>query len=98
DWCASVSLSVGSLAAGDRRAFLQSLEFSEGVSLGATSRLRLRAGADTHIEEYTVDQDWRPLAFSKTGGFAASELVFAGYGIVAPAADGFGEDHFYTHL
>src|SRR5262249_61618514 len=61
-------------------------------------RLTLHTGADTHIEEYTVDQDWRPLAFSKTGGFAASELVFAGYGIVAPAADGFGEYDSYTHL
>jgi len=34
----------------------------------------------------TVDRDWRPLAFSKVGSVEASEVVFAGYGIVAPAS------------
>src|SRR5262245_26604016 len=98
DYVASVFASLGLIAAGDSGTFFQSFEFTAGVSLGATNRLTLHTGADTHIEEYTVDQDWRPLAFSKTGGFAASELVFAGYGIVAPAADGFGEYDSYTHL
>ncbi len=33
--------------------------------------------------------DWRPLAFSKTGRVGPAGVVFAGYGIVAPAADKF---------
>ena len=36
-------------------------------------------------EEVRVDQDWRPLTFSGSGTFAPAEVVFAGYGIVAPA-------------
>jgi Peptidase family M28 len=38
---------------------------------------------------YAVDRDWRPLAFSKTGSFSSAPVVFAGYGIVAPATDRF---------
>jgi hypothetical protein len=97
-YVASVFASLGLTPAGDSSTFFQSFEFTAGVSLGATNRLTLHTGADAHTEEYAVGQDWRPLAFSKTGAFAASELVFAGYGIVAPAADGFGEYDSYTHL
>ena len=31
-----------------------------------------------------VDEDWRPLAFSKNGSVGFGDLAFAGYGIVAP--------------
>ncbi len=32
-----------------------------------------------------VDIDWRPLAFSRSGEIKASPVIFAGYGLVAPA-------------
>ncbi|MEZ4279013.1 MAG: M28 family peptidase [Myxococcota bacterium] len=32
-----------------------------------------------------VDTDWRPLAFSTSGEISPRQLVFAGYGLVAPA-------------
>lgn len=35
--------------------------------------------------EPAVDADWRPLAFSTSGEVSARDLVFAGYGLVAPA-------------
>jgi hypothetical protein len=36
-----------------------------------------------------VDRDWRPLAFSSTGAVQPAELVFAGYGLLAPAEEDF---------
>ena len=36
-------------------------------------------------QTWKLDQDWRPLAFSKSGEVAPTGVVFAGYGIVAPA-------------
>ena len=38
--------------------------------------------------ELTVDRDWRPLSFSAVGAVAKAPVVFAGYGIVAPAGAG----------
>jgi len=45
-----------------------------------------------------IDRDWRPLAFSQTGEIAAGEIVFAGYGLVAPASDGLGAIDAYADL
>src|SRR5262249_44844522 len=60
---------------------------------------RLAIAGKAHAGElYTVDKDWRPLSFSKTGVVPSSEVVFAGYGIVAPAADGQAEYDSYAHL
>ena len=98
DYVASVFASLGLAPAGDNGTFFQSFEFTAGVSLGPTNRLTFRTDATAHGQEYTVDQDWRPLAFAKTGAFAPAEIVFAGYGIVAPAADGFEEYDSYVHL
>jgi len=45
-----------------------------------------------------VNRDWRPLVFSKTGEIPAAPIVFAGYGIVAPASDSADEYDSYVHL
>ena len=39
----------------------------------------------TASAEPVVDVDWRPLAFSTSGEIRARDLVFVGYGLVAPA-------------
>src|SRR5262249_16864031 len=44
--------------------------------------------AEAQRVEFTAEQQWRPLAFSATGNAPASDMVFAGYGIVAPKTDG----------
>lgn len=46
----------------------------------------------------TIDRDWRPLAFSRTGEIAAGEIVFAGYGLVAPASDDLAAIDSYARL
>ncbi len=45
-----------------------------------------------------IDKDWLPLSFSKTGEIERTPVVFAGYGIVAPATDEFEEYDSYVHL
>jgi hypothetical protein len=63
--------------------YFQPFEFTAGVSLGPGNALQAtQRGAD---RDYSVDTDWRPLAFSKTGDAPPAPVVFAGYGIVAPA-------------
>jgi hypothetical protein len=63
--------------------WFQPFEFTAGTSLGATNDLRRSEG-----DPYSVDRDWRPLAFSRTGDAKDTPVAFAGYGIVAPAGDG----------
>ncbi|MCS6925748.1 MAG: M28 family peptidase [Candidatus Binatia bacterium] len=88
-YAASVFAALGLIPAGDRGTFFQSFEFTAGVSLGPANRLSLHSETDPSPREYLVDAEWRPLAFSRTGVVEPSAVVFAGYGIVAPAAEGF---------
>jgi Tol biopolymer transport system component len=97
EYIASVFRSLGLTPAGDQGTFFQEFPFTAGVSLGANNTLTL-AAQETGEQSYTVDTDWRPLAFSKTGVIEPSEIVFAGYGIVAPATDGQAEYDSYVHL
>ncbi len=87
DYVASVFRALGLQPAGDNGTFFQSFEFTAGVSLDRGNKLTSQFGKDRH--HFTVDQDWRPLAFSRLGTHAPSTVVFAGYGIVAPATDQF---------
>lgn len=97
EYVASVFRSLGLTPAGDQGTFFQVFPFTAGVSLGVNNKLTL-AAKETGEQVYTVDTDWRPLAFSKTGVIEPSEIVFAGYGIVAPATDGQAEYDSYVHL
>ncbi len=79
---------LGLLPAGDNGTWFQAFTFTAGAKLGKDNRLvaHLEAGAE---KTWKVDQDWRPLAFSQTGTIGPAPVVFAGYGIVAPAGDKF---------
>src|SRR5262249_53879387 len=93
----NASPALGFVPAGENGSFFQSFPFTAGVSLGAENRLTFsRQGSDDR--QGVMDTDWRPLAFSKTGQVAPAEIVFAGYGIVAPATDGQAEYDSYVHL
>ena len=83
--------SLGLKPAGRDGTFFHPFEFKSDVKLGAENRLSVGD------KNYTVDKDWRPVFFSKEGELA-SEVVFAGYGIVAPK-DGDQEEYdSYVHL
>ncbi len=96
EYAAEVFKALGLEPAGDNGTYFQSFEFTAGVSLGDDNRLAL-TGAQ-NLPEPKIDENWRPLAFSKTGRFGPAGVVFAGYGIVAPA-DGSQEEYdSYAHL
>ncbi len=86
---------LGFLPAGEEGSWFQEFEFTSGVALDGDNQL---TWGET---SYEVDSDWRPLAFSKTGPVESAEIVFGGYGIVAPedadAAEGDEYDS-YVHL
>jgi Tol biopolymer transport system component len=87
---------LGLEPAGDDGNWYQSFEFTSGVSLGPGNSLTLHSAEGSR--QYTVDRDWRPLAFSRTGEVPAAPVAFAGYGIVAPAEGSHPEYDSYVHL
>ncbi|MEM8755396.1 MAG: M28 family peptidase, partial [Pseudomonadota bacterium] len=54
-----------------------------GVDRGAANALTI--SIDGEATEKTVAEAWTPLAFAKTGAAAEAPVVFAGYGLIAPA-------------
>ena len=83
---------LGLKPAGENGTFFQEFEFVSQAKLGAKNALTFGDAA------YRVDKDWRPLFFAQDGHVDPTEVVFAGYGIVAPAGDGQPEYDSYTHL
>jgi len=83
---------LGLYPAGDDEGWFQKFDFTSGVSAGTDNQLILNG------EPQKLDRDWRPLAFSATGSFDEAEVVFAGYGIQAPAGEGFEEYDSFVHL
>lgn len=69
---------------GPQGSFLQTFEFTSGVSLGPKNSLEV---VGSFKKKYVVSKDYEPVSFSKTGEFREAPIVFAGYGIKAPASD-----------
>lgn len=67
--------------------YFQPFAFTSGVELGQPNMLVVQLGDGSELEP-VVDEEWRPLAFSKPGSADFAELVFAGYGLDVPAEDG----------
>ena len=89
EYTATMFQALGLVPAGDQGTYFQAFEFTAGVATGPRNQLVARQRHEPQGREYGLDRDWRPLAFSKTGAFTAAPIVFAGYGMVAPATDGF---------
>ncbi len=70
--------------------YFQPFEFSAGVALGEQNALTIHSGGagEQKAESLALDESWRPLAISASGDFDPADVVFAGYGIVAPAGGG----------
>lgn len=86
---------------GDNGSWFQQFEFTAGVSLGKQNELyiaQLALPAESGKTDATIGKDWQPLSFSATGTFDAANVVFAGYGIVAPQADSFSGFDSYENL
>ena len=86
---------LGLEPAGDDGTYFQEFDLTTGADLGEENSLVWKRGDNR--QEHAIDVDWRPLAFSATGAFDGP-LVFAGYGIAAPAGEGIEEYDSYVHL
>ena len=82
EYVAGVFEGLGLAPAGDDGTYFQPYEFTAGVSLDDGNAFTIDTGEKQN--EFNVDTDWRPVSFSGTGTFDPVEVVFAGYGLVAP--------------
>ena len=78
---------LGIVPAGDNGTWFQKFEFPDGAELGTGNKLTIETNGE--LSEKVIDQDWRPLTFSGSTSVDPSEVVFAGYGIVAGKTDKF---------
>jgi hypothetical protein len=93
DYIARVMREIGLESAGMDGDYLQTFGFTAGVSLGPRNELVAHTTNGTDetnknddaLRPLEVGTDWQPLAFSAPGEIAATSVVFAGYGLVAPA-------------
>ncbi len=77
---------------GDSNTFFQRFEFNSGVRV-ITNQNHLFVHADQRAFPFSVEKDFRPLAFSDNG-FAEGNVVFAGYGLSVPGKLGEGYDSY----
>ena len=96
EYVAAAYKAYGLQPAGDAGTFMQSFEFTAGVSLGKDNALN--ATVNGRALNLKSDADWRPLSFSRTGVAAPADVVFAGYGLTAPKDGDNGEYDSYAHL
>lgn len=103
DYVAAYFEALGLSPAGDNGTWFQEFEFTSGVALGADNRLTSASAAKAtmpkpRLDEFTLDEDWRPLSFSATGEIEPTEVVFAGYGIQNKSEDEKESYDSYVHL
>ncbi|MBF2055600.1 MAG: M28 family peptidase [Candidatus Sericytochromatia bacterium] len=91
-YAAEVFQRLGLTPAGDSGSYFQHFEFTAGVELNGLNSLRA-AGQNLRLQS-----DWQPLVFSDSGRFEAADVVFAGYGLKAPANGDFKGYDSYVHL
>ncbi|MEL7497278.1 MAG: M20/M25/M40 family metallo-hydrolase [Planctomycetota bacterium] len=82
---------------GDDQSWFQTFEFPDGAEIGSINKLTL-TGSNVDRQNFNVNEDWRPLSFSGNTKIDPSEIVYAGYGIVAPKTDEIDEYDSYVHL
>ena len=103
-YVADVFAKIGLQPIGDKDTWFENFDFTAGVALGKDNRLWVDDKSSGAKLEWKADETWRPLSFSAVGGVAATEIVFAGYGIETPedAMDGDGKKiepySSYAHL
>ena len=90
---------LGVQPAGDDGTYFQKFSFPNGAKLGAENELSYTVSSDENSEPKKVEpSDFTPLTFSANVDVAPAEIVFAGYGIVAPKTEKYDEYDSYVHL
>ncbi len=83
-YVANIFRDLGLEPAGSNGTFFQAFNFTAGVSLGKNNLFTIK-NQKGEAKNLQLDREWRPLSFSDQGRFNITELIFAGYGIKAPA-------------
>ena len=94
EYVATYFESLGLEPAGDNGTWYQEFEFTAGAKTGPNNQLTT---SDKNLQP-KLNRDWRPLAFSATGEFAAAPIAFAGYGLSAAKEDNQDEYDSFVHL
>ena len=90
---------LGVQPAGDGGTYFQKFSFPNGAKLGAVNELSYTVSSDENSDSQIVEpSDFTPLTFSANVDVPPAEVVFAGYGIVAPKTDKHDEYDSYVHL
>lgn len=87
---------LGLEPAGDAQSYFQTFDFTAGVKRVGTQRLSAQIAGQSR--PYTHNQDFVPLAFSESTTVGPTDVVFAGYGLKAPANGDFKGYDSYVHL
>ncbi len=82
-YVAEAFAALGLRPSGDDGGPFQSFDFTAGVALAEGNALEV--SVDGQMKTLALDEAWRPLAFSRTGSAERASVLFAGYGLVAPA-------------
>jgi len=64
--------------------FIQSFEFTSGVTASEKNQAELKGRVELQMKR---GEDYQVLSYSKNGMFPAAPVVFAGYGVMAPATE-----------
>lgn len=72
--------------------FINHFEFLSNVELGTKNELSLNG------KSLALGKDWNPVSYSQSGEFSSAPIVFAGYGLKAPATEKFSEYNSYKNL
>ncbi len=91
-YVASYFENLGLEPAGNNGGWYQEFPFTAGIELGDNNELAWGENSAT------LDRDWRPISFSRSGRVEPTQVVFAGYGIVAPQDGNQEEYDSYVHL
>lgn len=96
-YVAQVFADLGLEPAGDNGTFFQEFTFTSGGALGKNNSLII-SNQLGNAERLKLNKDWRPLSFSDSRTFTITKLIFAGYGISAPALGKLSAYDSYAHL
>lgn len=70
------------LVPADEKNFIQTFEFISGVTAGDKNKAEFKG---RFTQSLKLGEDYQLISYSKAGAFAAAPIVFAGFGIKAPA-------------
>lgn len=91
---------LGLVPDGDNGTWFQKFDFPAGAEIDGNNQLTIQIDGQSTAQStpLTVDEDWRPLTFSGNVTIDPAEVVYAGYGIIAPAKEGYEEYDSFVHL